>query len=201
MEKKNKEWERVPGETQKAFEAFCIYRDMGASRSLQKVADRLGKCSRLIKKWSSQDGWVKRTTAYDDYMDRKARGVVESKLEDINSEHLNMIRGARESVMVPLQALLKRIDNASEKGGDPFSDFDDKPLDKLLDMARPYVKLVLDVIKLERLMYGLPTETIKAEGTIGHEVSHDIRVVNEYIESLTEDELVRIINDARRSGH
>jgi len=201
MERENPQWERVSGETQKAFEAFCIYRDMGASRSLRKVADQLGKSSRLIKKWSSLNGWVKRTTAYDDYMDRKARGVVEGKLEDINTEHLTMIRGARESVMVPLQALLTRIEKARESEKDPFADFDDKPLDKLLDMARPYVKLVLDVIKLERLMYGLPTETIKAEGTIGHEVSHDIKIVNEYIESLTQDELVRIINDARRSGH
>lgn len=197
----NKEWERVSGETQKGYQAFCIYRDMGAARSLSKVAEKLGKTSRLIKKWSSENGWVKRTTAYDDYIDRKARGVIEGKLEDINSEHLNMIRNARESVMVPLSALLKRIEKANKKGDDPFSDFDDKPLDKLLDMARPYVKLVLDVIKLERLMYGLPTETIKAEGTIDHAVNHDIRVVNEYIESLTEEELVRIINDARRTGH
>ena len=201
MEENRKEWERVEGETQKGFEAFCIYRDLGASRSLQKVADKLEKTPRLIKKWSSQNGWVKRTTAYDDYMDRKSRGVVESKLEEVNTVHLNMIRDARESVMVPLNALLKRIEKAGKNGGDPFTEFDDKPLDKLLDLARPYVKLVLDVIKLERLMYGLPTESIKAEGSFDHEVKHDIKIVNEYIESLSEEELVRIINDARRSGH
>lgn len=197
----NRQWERVSGETQKGYQAFCIYRDMGASRSLQKVADRLGKTSRLIKKWSSQHGWVKRTTAYDDYMDRKARGVVEGKLEDINSEHLNMIRKARESVTLPLDALVKRIEKAKKQGEDPFVEFENKSIEDLLEAARPYVKLAMDVLKLERLMYGLPTETIKAEGTIGHEVSHDIRVINEYIESLTEDELVRIINDARRTGH
>ena len=201
MKDGNVEWERVEGETQKSFEAFCIYRDLGASRSLQKVADKLGKSSRLIKKWSTENAWVKRTTAYDDYMDRKARGVIEGKLEDINSEHLNMVRKARESVMVPLDALVKRINKAKRKGENPFSEFDEIATSKLLDIAKPYFKLALDVLKLERLMYGLPTETIKTEGTIDHEVSHDIRVVNEYIESLPEEELLRIINDARSKEH
>ena len=116
MEENRKEWERVERETQKGFEAFCIYRDLGASRSLQKVSDKLGKSLRLIKKWSSHNGWVKRTTAYDDYMDRKARGVVEGKLEDINTEHLNMVRKAAESVMVTLNALLLSIEKASKNG-------------------------------------------------------------------------------------
>jgi hypothetical protein len=34
-------WERQPGESGKAFSAFCHYRDLGRDRSLAKVAESL----------------------------------------------------------------------------------------------------------------------------------------------------------------
>ena len=36
-------WERQEGETAQAFQAFAAYRDMGAERSLAKVAQKVGK--------------------------------------------------------------------------------------------------------------------------------------------------------------
>lgn len=193
-------------ETGKAYEGFRVYRDMGPGRSLSKAAAELGKSVRLLKKWSTKHGWVKRAEAFDEHMERHSQQVVERKLEDLNHAHLDMAKSARESVMVPLYALLKRIEKVNEDGDFSSDDFENIPVEKLINIARPYVKLALDVIKLERLLYGLPTQTIKTEGTIGHEVSHDIRVVNEFIESLPEEELLRIVRDskkqdAKENGH
>lgn len=201
MEKvERKEWEKTETETSKAYEGFRVYRDMGPGRSLSQVADELGKSLRLLKKWSSQHSWVKRAEAYDEHMERHSQQVVERKLEDLNQAHLDMAKSARESVMVPLNALLKRIEKVNEDGNFSSEDFENIPVEKLINIARPYVKLALDVIKLERLLYGLPTQTIKTEGTIGHEVSHDIRVVNEFIESLPEEELLRIVRDSKKQS-
>lgn len=64
-------WERQPRETDPAFEAFRTYRDMGASRSLSKVARQLGKSETLIHRWSSEHSWVVRVHAYDANLDRE----------------------------------------------------------------------------------------------------------------------------------
>ena len=194
-----REWERSDRETAKAYEGFRVYRDLGPNRSLAMAAEEVGKSLRLFKKWSTTHGWVKRAESYDEYMEYKSRDVVERKLEELNKAHLDMARSARESVMVPLNALLKRIEKINEDGTYSAEEFRAISIDKLINIARPYVKLALDVIRLERLLYGLPTHTIKAEGTIGHEVSHDIRVVNEFIESLPEEELLRIVRDSKKT--
>jgi hypothetical protein len=58
-------WELQPSDTVKAFRAFCIYRELGADRSLREVARRLGLSASQIEKWSSANGWHKRCLAYD----------------------------------------------------------------------------------------------------------------------------------------
>ncbi len=63
-------WERREGEWAKAFEAFACYRDMGSSRSTEKVRLEVGKSSRLIERWSAAHDWVDRVRAYDIAMDR-----------------------------------------------------------------------------------------------------------------------------------
>lgn len=52
-------WERQEGESSKAFEAFVIYRDMGAKRTFTAVADTLHKSCTLIRRWKEQWDWEK----------------------------------------------------------------------------------------------------------------------------------------------
>ena len=71
--------ERQPWETAKAYEAFKIYLDMGASRSTRKVAQKLGKSGALISRWSSENSWLERARRYDNDFAKKAR---EKEVED-----------------------------------------------------------------------------------------------------------------------
>lgn len=66
-------WERQERETPKAFEAFCVYRDMGTDRSASKVANIVGKSFSLMQQWSQKNGWVDRAAAWDDEQDRIKR--------------------------------------------------------------------------------------------------------------------------------
>lgn len=79
-----KPWERQPDETPKQYEAFCVYRDMGTNRTLEKVGQHLGKSATLMERWSSKNQWVNRVTAWDDERERIERETAQKQqLEDI----------------------------------------------------------------------------------------------------------------------
>jgi hypothetical protein len=63
------DWARRDGETTPAFEAFRVYRDLGAARSIRTVAKTLGKSAQLLERWSRTHDWVARATAYDNHRD------------------------------------------------------------------------------------------------------------------------------------
>lgn len=83
-------WERQPGESEKAFQAFVIYRDLGPLvRSVRRVRETIdkiasdaaevgqeavksGPLSRLLI-WSSKYSWVDRAEAWDAELDREFR--------------------------------------------------------------------------------------------------------------------------------
>lgn len=73
-------WERLKGETQKAFAAFVLYRDMGTNRSVTKVSQELSKSISLIKRWSARWEWVRRIDLYHLYLDRQRQSQI---LEDV----------------------------------------------------------------------------------------------------------------------
>ena len=58
-------WERRKGETGAAYGAFVLYRDLGARRRLQQVAEARGCQVSLLKRWSSEYDWVCRARAWD----------------------------------------------------------------------------------------------------------------------------------------
>lgn len=64
-------WERLPGESSPAFEAFRAYRDQPAgARSIRRVGRELDKSSSLVGRWSSDWHWQRRIVAFDDEQDR-----------------------------------------------------------------------------------------------------------------------------------
>lgn len=102
----SKPWELQKGETVKQFEAFCEYRDMGKTRSLQKVAEKLAKSETLIKRWSAKNSWIDRVAAWEDEQDRLIRieltrdiGAMRKRHADIASAML--IKAARALQKIP----------------------------------------------------------------------------------------------------
>jgi hypothetical protein len=66
-------WDRVEGETPRAYAAFCVYRDLGPGRQLCE-ATRIHysgkKCQSQVKAWCRDNRWHERVRAYDTHMQR-----------------------------------------------------------------------------------------------------------------------------------
>lgn len=85
-----KPWERQKKESPQAFEAFSSYRDLGAERSIQKVANRLSKSLALIKRWSSEWDWVERARLYDNSLEQEARKATVKGIKDMTDRHIRL---------------------------------------------------------------------------------------------------------------
>jgi hypothetical protein len=89
-------YEKLDTESQLAYDAFCVYRDMGVTRSAQKVLNALNKSSgylRQINEWSAKNDWVQRCLVYDAEQERIRRSLNEQRKTE---EYLNKLSKYRE---------------------------------------------------------------------------------------------------------
>jgi hypothetical protein len=70
-------WERMAGESSKAYARFCEYRELGADRSLSKLSrshgDQEGWSRRALEDLSERWRWQARASAWDDEQDQERR--------------------------------------------------------------------------------------------------------------------------------
>lgn len=68
-----KPWDRQQGEGRRAYEAFCIFRDLGEERNKAQVAEKLQKSYTLVHRWARQFDWQRRADAWDASITEAAR--------------------------------------------------------------------------------------------------------------------------------
>ena len=130
-----KPWERQPEETTKAYEAFCVYRDMGTQRSLSKVAEKLQKSDTLMGRWSRENDWVKRAAKWDDEQERIEREIAQREqgkaIREMRKRHADIAS----AMLIKSARALARIPDDEIKPGD---------ISRMVDVAS----------KLERISRG-----------------------------------------------
>lgn len=80
-----KEYDRLPKESARAYEAFKAYCDLGAERSLRRAGQKLSKNHTTVSDWSKKYNWVGRARAWDaaaDERERKAKDDAMKKEAD-----------------------------------------------------------------------------------------------------------------------
>jgi len=85
-------WEQKEGESAVAYEAFAVYRNMGADRSYVKVAQKLRKSSTLINRWGSTHNWQKRVEEWDIEQDRLLLKTLERDRVKMRKFHADVAR-------------------------------------------------------------------------------------------------------------
>ena len=101
--KNNSTWERQPGESPQAYEAFVSYRDMGVERSVRAVGQRLDKSRTQIGKWSSAWKWVVRARTWDNELDRAARAKAVKKAGEMKDRHVNLAMQLQKKALEALE--------------------------------------------------------------------------------------------------
>lgn len=155
-------WERRPAESDEAFEAFVVYRDMPLPRSQRGAAERLGKSRQLLSQWSMRHDWQDRVAAWDLEQDRQRREAMARENVEAGKRHAQIAAGALQAAARVNLAFLARL-------GDPGSQ--EAVLEKMgfTDLADLLVKVNRTIPRLvvaERLARGMSTESVEHSGTI-----------------------------------
>ncbi|MFU8803624.1 MAG: hypothetical protein ACNA8W_07440 [Bradymonadaceae bacterium] len=122
-----KSWERLEEETAKSYRAFCIYRNLGPGRSLQKASIEIyGKTTvslRYLEQWSSKFSWVYRAEAWDAHEEEskrlareqareKAREKFVNHAENLSQCLLDVALGVKDANRDQVKAILEALDRA-----------------------------------------------------------------------------------------
>ncbi len=83
-------WERQPDESEAAWEAFLVYRDMEVPRRFQAVADKLQKSYSLIRRWKTAWFWEDRVIAYDNEIQKEALASAVNDRRKMNQRHTEL---------------------------------------------------------------------------------------------------------------
>jgi hypothetical protein len=136
-------WDRQPGESSPAFEAFRVYRDAGPRRSLRRVAADVRKSRSLIFRWSSSHGWVARVEAWD--FDQAA--LEQDAHPKVRAARLVRYRRWLESVAAASTAPAEELLRRTEEDPAGWSEFEVR---ELIDVVHRFARVVPGVIDVER---------------------------------------------------
>jgi hypothetical protein len=108
---------QLVGESSRNYQAFCQYRDMGPSRSLEGLRQiRSETASKTSLRWfqelSSKHGWVERARAFDKHMDmirQKSREAVAASQARLWEERINQAIEDTYNDALMLRKLARRI--------------------------------------------------------------------------------------------
>lgn len=136
----DKPWERQKGEGEKAFEAFSIYRDMGAERTITAVGKRLEKSRNLIDRWKDRWNWKERVRLFDNDLEKQARNkAVKDKKAMVDRQ-----------IKIAMQVQKKALEALEQLSVEDMSPKD----------IKEYIKMATE---LERLNRNLEEQRTKAE--------------------------------------
>jgi len=163
-------WEIQPEETAKSFSAFCIYRDFGKERTLEKVQEKLRKNSgylRVLYNWSSKHKWVERVKAYDVYLDEIRRQETERRIKQegisIGESFIALHNIAKAALNEATKALLEKDPNNPKK-----KKFNLQNKQEQIDIYK--LNVLVDSLgsiqKALNLSEGKPTEITKQTGEL-----------------------------------
>ena len=161
MQEIKNSWDKQQSETNRAYNAFLTYRNMGALRSLRKASVKFYGIKTLSKEhqfllWSQAHNWVSRCSDFD-IEEEQLR--IEQKREDIREMDRRQAKDGMEMSKIGIYNIKLHAT-------------DDPPKDKHGKVIKPKIpvpestRLFTEGIKAERLARGEVTEISEHKGEL-----------------------------------
>lgn len=154
-------WERQPNETDRSWEMFKIYRDMGPSRTQAHLSKVKKMNKNSVASFSARWGWRERAAAYDAHIDRiEKEAEIKARREaakEMTERHLKISTHLQRLVQVELLRWLKRT------GADaPNPDLSRRPT-----LSTSQLQGLLEYgVRLERLNRDEPESIVETRGDV-----------------------------------
>lgn len=107
-------WDRQPGESAKRWGQFTVYRDLGRTRTLKRVAERLNITHRSAQQYAWAFRWSARCEAFDRHMDEQWVAAIQERQRRIVQDHLKLAAEFHTKATEAIQALIGQTLNATE---------------------------------------------------------------------------------------
>ena len=195
--------ERQPGETDKAFNAFCAYRDLRQNRSFATLQDKLRKKSKTqFANWSKKYNWQVRVRAFDDDEDHKNRLRQQESIQKMNDRQASQAETFQRILFLPVTAFSERLKKDRDNKILAIEDLSKMTTTELLELIISVGKNYGNLVNIERIARGAPTEIGKSDNTL-HLKSHIDKfgelVANDEAATEKLTEFLNAVGDAKNS--
>lgn len=166
-----------PRETLRAFGYFCVYRDMGPTRSIKAAAATIGIAYQTAQDHASRHSWAMRADAFDAWLER-------AKLDSWLSEQDQMVRAElsiSRAMMGVVGRAVRSLDAAERVRETALRRMNDGELPYDPDVVRPIMRpadiprMLEAAVKVGRLARGEATENINANLTVTSMSDNELR--------------------------
>lgn len=153
----DKAWSKQETESDKEWERFVYYRDLGPKRNLEAVASHFNKSQLTIYHVSCERKWRARVNAYDRHMDDVVIKAQEEAIKEQNRRHATHGQAIEDVTMRIVHALLNKFKSNPNA-------LENKSESELFEMLKEAVPGWAKATDIERRARGEATEIIKNTG-------------------------------------
>lgn len=119
-------WERLTTESAQAYAAFCVYRDMGAGRSVVRAYEQSGgkegakQASGRWNGWAKRHRWAERAKAFDDRIEaaelKGREKAAESEAEELERKRREWVEVEYKLALALGRTIAKQLRNDDARG-------------------------------------------------------------------------------------
>lgn len=159
-------WERQPDEDVKHFAAFQYYLSLGHKGKIYEVANKFEyESPSLLYHVSNNNRWQERRKAWLDHLNEVRIEEFENTIKEMARRQAANAMLIESASMLPVKALLTKIQKEKAQGIDTFSNMS---VDQLLKWSMEAARIHPATVTSERLSRNQATEISKGEMTVEH---------------------------------